>query len=559
MCNYTEFWNDLRNLSQKDIVKELVELFQKFGLLDEGGKPKERAHFELKRWKNDYMHDQGRKELTKHIVAMANTIIKNPAETAILAIGIAEDKPLNELPYEQDCGLDGLRINVDSFLDGLTTYIRNNTVPEFPVEKIEQCKIIINRRNKNYPIIFLKIPVEISHFYGIKSGDEEIFCLKFVRREIRDSEPESRTRSLLHLIKDIHKSVVFEVFSGYGYPREFFIEVDQNSREILDKGIPLDIVEFENLIGRETLRRQISYWDYLIEKKLIQKFLNDKWVLSYTALLLFGSRNVQLKSLSIPEIEIFVDISSYTNTEGISPRLITLIPLRKAFEEVFNTLEDIISELSLPYYDWDELKPAFYEILLNSVLHNNYYSYNPKIKIELRESSIYVENKCLWDVSGLPIEKLASPAFPKPNPEFYIYLKELKFLKDEFPDFLDNRSVLHGLMKLLKYLIHKGFPIPSFNLSNGIFGVELPINKKFTEEIERIENILSSKEFYLRDKLVRGIKDLEISGLLALYLQVIQHIDNPEQKFNEFFEGTLKIYKDFIEKVQEELNQSGGE
>ncbi len=114
-------------------------------------------------------------------------------------------------------------------------------------------------------------------------------------------------------------------------------------------------------------------------------------------------------------------------------------------------------------------------------------------------------------------------------------------------------------MKLLKYLIHKGFPIPSFNLSNGIFGVELPINKKFTEEIERIENILSSKEFYLRDKLVRGIKDLEISGLLALYLQVIQHIDNPEQKFNEFFEGTLKIYKDFIEKVQEELNQSGGE
>ena len=575
MCDYSEFWKDLLNLPQEDVVSKLVELFGKYGLLNEDGKPKETLHFELKRWKNDYMHDAGRKELTEHIIAMANTIVKNPTEMAIMTIGIAEEKPLSELPYKQDPDFDKLKIIVDRFVNGLIAYIRNYTIPEFPVEEIERYKINIERNGKDYPLVFLKIPVKISHFYGIKSGDEEVFCLKFVKREIKDRMPEKRMRSALHLFKDVHKGVLFDAFSSFGYPREILIKVNPENLEILDKGIPLDIIELEKLVGRETSRRRMSYWDYLIEKKFIQTPFDNKWVISYSALLLFGSRNVQLKDLTIPEIEISVNVESDADTEdeeqgllqeyksfrieGSSPQTLSLIPLRKAFEEVFNVLEEVLSMLSLPYYNWEELKPAFYEILLNSVLHNNYYDLNPKIRIELRETSIYVENKCLWDLSGLPIEKLASRSFPRPNPVLYEHLERLKFLENKFPDFLHGESAPRGLMNLLKYLIYKGFPVPSFNLSGGIFGIELPVNIEFQEQIRRIDDILLSKELFLRGEPIRSVNDLEISELLALYLQVVQQVDNPEQKFNEFFEGTLGIYKDFVDRVQQELNQSGGE
>ena len=573
MCDYSEFWNDLLNLPQKHVVRELVELFEKFGLLDKGGRPKETLHFELKRWKNDYMHDTGRSELTGHIIAMANTVIKNPTEAAILIIGIDEENPLDKLPYENDPDFDRLKIIGDRFFNGLIAYIRNQTVPEFPVEEIKRHVIIIKRKGEDYPLIFLKIPVKISNFYGIKSGEKEIFCLKFVRREIKEHMPETRIRSVLHLFKDVHKGVVFDAFSSYGHPQEVFIEVDPSSKEILTKGIPLDIIELKTLVEHETLRRQISYLDYLIEKKLIQKTFENKWGISYTALLLFGSRNIQLKTLSLPEIEISINISTYTDTgeedqdlmeedgnfqvEKKIKKIITLIPLRKAFEEVFKVLEEKV--LELPYSDWDELKPAFYEVLLNSVLHNDYYAINPRIRIELRETSIYVENKCLWDLSGLTIEKLVSRSFPRPNPVLYEHLGGLKFLENKFLNFLQDKGVPHGLLNLLRHLINKGFPLPSFNLSGEIFGVELPVNVEFAEQIKRINDILLSKELYLRGELIGRVNDLEISDLLALYLQVVQQVDNPKQKFNEFFEGTLGIYKDFVDRVQQELNQIGGE
>jgi len=563
MCDYRDFWNELTNLPQENIVEELVKLFAKYNLLNEDGTPKETLHFELKRWKNDYFHDRGCKDLSKHITAIANTIVKNPFENAILVIGIDERRPLHELPYENDSRIDRLNVfSIDieaKFINKLKNTLRENTIPHFHVEELEHWTVELQRKSKLYPIVFLKIPVKVGHFYGVKESAEKIvYCWEMGLREAKpDESPEFRMRSLLHILKDIHKGIFFDIFTGFGYIREPQLELDPQKFKVLYEHIPLDLVELESLVGLETARLKKSYMDYLTENKLLQRGIGGKWTLSYTAIILFGSRKAEMLNFHLPEIELTVNIEESEGSSYETQRIL-LIPLRKSFAEVFGILDKL--GIASIYYFWDEIKPAFYEVLLNSVLHMNYFSKTPKIKITLYKDRIRVENPCLWDLRGINIEKLNSIGFPKPNEFLYNFLKKLNFLKKFF---VKDSIVPHGLSNLLKYMLIHGFPLPSFYFEPNVFAVELHVKKNpLVEEFYELElnKILTRKKIDLHGQRISSIDFLDLPALTALHIQLFEQPENPQDKFNEFFDGDIKFYDDFIENIRKELQKiSGGE
>lgn len=608
MNDYVSFWNDLNSISSTNPKRDLKTLFEKYNLLTEDGYPRETIHFELKRWSQDLFHDSGIKnKLVKHAVAMANTITKNPFEIAILVIGIDDRKHFDELPYDfQDLFKaegdtkenkkgDDVTDAINKLISRFKSLLRENTVPQFPSDRIDHFILSIpienaysrsedrDKRVNFYPVVFFRIPVELGKFYGIKISENNVYyCLEFpVRQEKEDKTPESIRRSWLNLFEDVHKKVAFDLFTVRASIQEPRIEIKLPDFIKINDGLPFDIVELHEILSEFTLRDRVTFMDYLKRKGLIKEIFAQRWGVSFASLLLFGSRNISLSSLTVPEAAVNLELEeSYEEEIGDSAEFdenyedkgkdyfsIFLIPLRKAIIEILETFIGIINKYSLQY-DLKVIIPPFYETLINAIIHMNYYSQNPQIKISLSEKWIRIENPTLWNLTNLSIQKLTSSEFPKPNRFLYDILKDFSFLIPQVnyhtvSDFLIAEYIdlekfhrVEGLDNLIKYLLDQGLGLPDFKFERNSFSISLPtvIDESIRDFFQlQLDDILKRKNLSLSGRNIRTKAQLKLIELVALHVGLFEETSIPEERFNQFFDADFGKYKEFVKNIEKEI------